>query len=250
MTGGPSQPNFGEPAPARGDAARRLVERAFEARLNAYLDGELDDAGRRSFESLLERDPAAAKAFAATAAALACLRNPLPTPDFSSSVLGAVESRRSRSTWLDASGRRALRIGRVAVAAALLGALCAAIGLRSRMPAEALSSQPAPLSDVIAASQSDAQRGLRDVAGVVESAQAAVFTVVNLARAPHPAAQPSEQRVAIRVVAPRHPAPAPEFLPAAWTPVIPADAGAGRGVFIRQTGGEEYAPRMALLRGG
>lgn len=234
----------------RDDAVRRILDRAFEARLNAYLDGEMTDEERRGFFDLLDRDTACARAFAETTGALEALQQPVGTPDFSAAVLGCVESRRRRPTWLSDTARRGVRVGRLAVAATLLLALGVSLMLRREAAPDMFASRSAPLSEAVAVGRAEAADGLRDVAGVVRSAQA---SFVNVVVADAPARAALQPQASVR--APAHyystrSLVAPEFLPASWSPSSTPESGVVRGMIVRPSTGDEYAPRVVFLRGG
>ncbi len=79
-------------------------------RIDAYLDGELDDASAVRLRAELKTDPARAAELAAMESAIAMLRRPVDSPDFVPGITGEVLFRsaladplvfaRRRNTWL------------------------------------------------------------------------------------------------------------------------------------------------------
>lgn len=82
-------------APTTNDIHDRPVLRplAFEALLNAHLDGTISPTARRVLEAELASNPARRAEFERQEALAAALRAPVPVPDMSGSILSELERR-------------------------------------------------------------------------------------------------------------------------------------------------------------
>jgi hypothetical protein len=166
-----------------GPAIRPTAETR-EALLNAYFDGEMDEASRRSYVDSLAVDAGAAHEFAATAYVVEALRRGVDAPDLASRVLAETDRRALRGAWLNGRTRTVVRVGRLAAAACLLVALGGALVARRQAPAAFdLAARPAPLTAVVVGGRAGAQQAVRNVAGAFETALAAARRVGELTTA-------------------------------------------------------------------
>jgi hypothetical protein len=224
------------------------TNRVPDALLDAFFDGDLDDAGKRCLFDGMRNDPAAAERFARTMFAMEQLRRRpgADAPDFSRAVLAEVDRRRR---WLTPSARRAVQVGRLGAVAAILVVLAGGFIYKRNNPQSALlADRPAPLTSVVETSRIEARQGIRGMASAFAPIQGAVAEL-SLARTTGTSgslgvACQSEMQV-VRFVTPTElPAAMPwctrprtsgvEAAPAVWT--------LGR---TPATGGVTYWPRPA-----
>ena len=223
-----------------------------DAMLDAFFDREIDKADAQRLADALREDPRAARNFARTRWVVDSLRRTPESPDFTRTVLGRVNTRRS---WLHPGMRRVVSFSRVAAVVALLGMLT--IGLVARRTAPetvVLHARPAPLTNVVEQGGVEVADGLRSMLNAMRTVRGASSEAVGALTVRHERAEPaaaprvSDEWSVIEVrtyIAPLD-RPAPQFLrnfPAG----DPADA---RTIWIRPPAGDAVEARTAQLRAG
>ncbi len=172
--------------PRRFDAGD--AQRVPDELLDAFFDGDLDDAGKRCLFDGMRRDPAAAERFARTMFALEQLRrtpDASASPDFTDSVLDAIDQRKR---WMTPAARRVVRIGRYAAAASILVMLAGGFLYKRANPQSALiAERPAPLTNVVETGRLEARQNIQSMASVFRPLRGAV---AGLHESRSPAPQP------------------------------------------------------------
>lgn len=145
-----------------------------ERLINRLLDGELS---REQSQELLREMRDDARACEELARARICverLREPIAAPDLSEAILSRVHARRR---FVPRRGRRLVTVGRVAIAAGLVGAAALASFVQRHAPGVRLADDPAPVSRFVEATApgADDQAGLNQA---VESLQASLAAPV------------------------------------------------------------------------
>ena len=210
------------------------LERDLNAAIDRLLDGELSDEQRGGLFASLSRDPAAAAELAETQQMLTLLRSADPGPDLTQRILRETHRRRA---FVSPAIRRQITVARVALAASLLLAAGALAVLSNHGLKPSLRERPAPVSTLIAQSESeltDSVRTLGEAIGTIRSI-AASETAINT--------PPIERE------------PAPEVNPAArmpiglasFEPAAPADfAGSPPAIVVAEVARTD-APRLDRL---
>lgn len=141
--------------------------------IDALFDGEMTDADARQLLSRAE--PAACESIAKTQRIVSMIKAPVEAPDLTSSILQQVEDDREfvTSPW-----RRAVRVGRLAVAACLLlGLLSIAVAQRVWPEATSLTVQPRPVSALLLTTEQEAVDRVRALNHSIEQADQQVTVV-------------------------------------------------------------------------
>ncbi len=120
--------------------------------MDRLFDRELSHAEREALSEQLSKHPASLARFRETTDAVMALREPIDTPDVTEAVLASL---RERPGFVSQRSRRLITTGRLAVAAALLGAGAGVIVLSEYAPNTPIdstiaSTQSNPIDDVVA----------------------------------------------------------------------------------------------------
>lgn len=130
-----------------GTNDRRPRRRVSEV-IDEILDGELPAERREQLLRRVEADPRARAELARTRHTLDMLSEPVETPDLTDAILDRVHARRS---FLPERARRRVTVGRMAVAAGLVGAVGIASFAHRHAPAVRLGDGPAPVTRLVEA---------------------------------------------------------------------------------------------------
>lgn len=157
------------PRPFRDDDAPGRIP---ESLIDSVLDGAVDERTRREIARALRHDPRRRQEVSETVEAIRALRRPVPCPDLTDGVLGALDR---KHRFLSPAARRAVRRTRAVGVLAALIALAGVAGVQRAMPRLAsIAPQPTPVSDVARAVQADAAEAAGSVRDSVRVMQAAM----------------------------------------------------------------------------
>ncbi len=106
-------------------------ERIPDELVDAFFDGDLDEPASREFMKDLREDPATARDVVSMNTALEALRRPVPSPDFTSSIMDTVHG---RTPWLSVRQFPMVAQWRAAAAVLFLGLMCAAFFVQRVAP--------------------------------------------------------------------------------------------------------------------
>ncbi len=148
--------------------------------IDSFLDGDLRREDSAKLFSALRQDPGAARDLVGMQRAIDALRQPVPSPDFSASILAEVGKRKG---WLNWSQRRAVWHGRVAAAALLLLLLGGVyVGQRVAPEVTIAGQRPAPINELAHAVPTESADAARTVREAVSTVRASVASTVLFAR--------------------------------------------------------------------
>ncbi len=134
-----------EPDAVHGIPEAPLDDRIPDELVDAFFDGDLDEQDSREFIRDLRKDATTAKHVVSTNSALEALRRPVPTPNFTSSILNAIDE---KTPWL--SGREFARVPhwRAVAAVGFLSLITAAFVTQRVAPGASFAAQDAPLTQI------------------------------------------------------------------------------------------------------
>lgn len=142
--------------------------------IDRLLDGGLSREQSQELLREIRRDAGACEDLARTRLCLDRLREPVDAPDMTDAILSRAHSRRR---FLPQAGRRFVTVGRVAVAAGLVGAVALASFVQRHAPEVRLDEQPAPVTRFVEAAAPAAPEPAR-LGQAVESLQASIAAPV------------------------------------------------------------------------
>lgn len=238
----------GAPHPGSGRARRTgapggaapISPPARDALLDAYFDGEMDDASRAALLDTLRVDHGLASEFARMTFVVDSIARPVSAPDLTSRILGETARRTRGGAWISGRARMWVRVGRLAAAACLLLVLGVVLVARRNAP-ERFLDRPTPLTKVVESGSvgtADALRGVASAFGVAKDTARRLGA--EAANRPLITTRASDQGSSYAVA---YPAPAtdtadgPQYLAVGWMPDRPPVA-TSRALWRRTVPGE------------
>lgn len=213
---------------------------ARDALLDAYFDGEMDDASRAALLDTLRVDHGLASEFARMTFVVDSIARPVSSPDLTAKILGETARRTRGGAWTSGRARMWVSVGRLAAAACLLLVLGVVLIARRNAP-ERFIDRPTPLTAVVESGSVETADALRGVASALDVAKDTARRLgVEAASRPlittHANDQGSSYAVAYPAAA-TDTADGPQYLAVGWMPDRPPVA-TSRALWRRTVPGE------------